>query len=203
VYSQRSIVEEVEESMTRLSPFVIASALALTFSSCTCSSTAPEAPPTPQARAGGFGGMLRTPNERALPDVAKGVATPSSVEARPAPTLPTAPAEAKLPDDFPSDVPVFEGAKVAQVQQLANNAHNVIFTVEDAEAPKVYEFYKNDMEHSGWKTEQQFTGNDQSFLSFKKDKTVTNVSISKDPKSGKRVIAVMYYQEEPLPFPEF
>lgn len=188
--------------MTRLSPFVVASVLALTFSSCTCSSTTPEAPPAPQPRPGGFG-MLRTPVARSVPDAGSGVVTPKEVEARTAPTVPTAPLEAKLPDDFPSDVPVFEGAKVAQVQQLANNAHNVIFTVDDAEAPKVFDFYKNDMEHGGWKTEQEFSGNDQSFLSFKKGKTITNVSISKDPNSGKRVIAVMYYEEEPLPFPEF
>jgi hypothetical protein len=189
--------------MKRLTPFVIAAALAMSFSSCTCSSTIPAPVPTPQPRAGGFGGMLRTPVERAAPEARSDVVTPKAVEARPAPTLPTASAEAKLPEDFPSDVPVFEGAKVAQVQQLANNAHNVIFTVDDAEAPKVFDFYKNDMEHGGWKTTQEFTGKDQSFLSFQKGKTITNVSISTDPKSGKRVIAVMYYEEEPLPFPEF
>ena len=186
-----------------LSPFVVATVLALTFSSCTCSSTTPEAPPTPQARTPkSFGGMLR-PTERGVPEVAKGVVTPAPVEARPAPTLPTAPMEAKLPEDFPSDVPVFEGAKVAGVQQLANNAHNVIFTVDSAEAPKVFSFYKDDMTNKGWKSTQEYQGGDQSFLSFQKDKMITNVSISKDPKTGKRVIAVMYYKEEPLPFPEF
>ena len=45
---------------------------------------------------------------------------------------------------------------------------------------------------------------EQSFLSFKKGNTVTNMSVSKDPKTGKPKIAVvMYYDEEPLPFPEF
>lgn len=186
----------------RLSPFVAVTVLALTFSSCTCSSSTPEAPPTPQPRAGGFGGMLK-PTERSLPESAKGAVTPKPVEARQAPTLPAAPSEAKLPDDFPSDVPVYEGATVAGVQQLANNAHNVIFTLDEAEAPKVFEFYKGDMGKSGWKTEQEYQGGDQSFLSFKKEGMITNVSITKDPKTGKRVIAVMYYKEEPLPFPEF
>lgn len=185
----------------RVSPFVVATLLALTFSSCTCSSSTPEAPP-PQPRSGSFGGMLKA-TERSVPEAAKGEVTAKPVEARTPPTLPTQPSQTSLPEDFPSDVPVFEGAKVAGVQNLPNNAHNVIFMVDDAEAPKVFNFYKGDMEHSGWKTEQEFQGGDQSFLSFKKDKTVTNVSISKDPKSGKRVIAVMYYKEEPLPFPEF
>ncbi|MBX3023307.1 hypothetical protein KF840_00180 [bacterium] len=188
--------------MTRLSPFVAAAVLALTFSSCTCSSSTPEAPPTPQPRTPSKFGMLKS-NERSAPDIARGEVTPDAVEARPAPTLPTAPVEAKLPEDFPSDVPVFDGAKVAQVQQLANSAHNVIFMVDSAEAPKVFNFYKDDMEHGGWKTTQEYQGGEQSFLSFQKNGMITNVSITKDPKSGKRVIAVMYYKEEPLPFPEF
>jgi hypothetical protein len=29
------------------------------------------------------------------------------------------------------------------------------------------------------------------------------VTIVKDPNSGRRVVAVMYYEEEELPFPEF
>ena len=187
--------------MKRLSPFLAVAALTLTFSSCTCSSTTPEAPPPPQARPGGFG-MLK-PTERQAPDIPRGVVTPKEVEAREAPTLPTAAVEAKLPDDFPTDIPVFDGAKVAAVQKLANNANNVIFTADDADAPKVFDFYKKDMEHEGWKTEQEFQGPENSFLSFKKDGMITNVSVTKDPKSGKRVIAVMYYKEEPLPFPEF
>ena len=186
----------------RVSPFVAVTLLALTFSSCTCSSSTPEAPPPPVARSGSGFGMLK-PTERSVPDVAKGVVTPKPVEARPAPTLPTAAMKAELPEDFPSDIPVFKDAKVAAVQQLANNARNVVFTVDDAEAAKVFDFYKGDMGHSGWKTEQEYQGGEQSFLSFKKDKMVTNVSITKDPKTGKRVIAVMYYKEEPLPFPEF
>ncbi len=185
----------------RVSPFVVATLLALTFSSCTCSSSTPEAPPTAAPRPGGFG-MLK-PGERSAPEIAHNDVTPKPVEARPAPTLPTAALEAKLPEDFPSDIPVFKDAKVAAVQQLANNARNVVFTVDDAEAAKVFDFYKGDMGHSGWKTEQEYQGGAQSFLSFKKDKMVTNVSISKDPKTGKQVIAVMYYKEEPLPFPEF
>jgi hypothetical protein len=187
--------------MKRVSAFVAVAAVALAFSSCTCSSTTPEAPPTPQPRAGGFG-MLK-PTERQAPDIAKGVVTPKAVEAREAPTVPTGPVEAKLPEDFPTDIPVFDGAKVAAVQKLANDANNVIFTVDDVDAPKVFDFYKSDMEHGGWKTEQEYQGNNQSFLSFKKDGMITNVSVTKDPKSGKRVIAVMYYKEEPLPFPEF
>ena len=81
----------------RVSPFVAVTLLALTFSSCTCSSSTPEAPP-PVARSGPGFGMLK-PTERSVPDVAQGVVTPKPVEARPAPTLPTAAMKAELPDD--------------------------------------------------------------------------------------------------------
>ena len=29
------------------------------------------------------------------------------------------------------------------------------------------------------------------------------MTIAKDPRTGKQLIAIMYYKEEPLPFPEF
>jgi hypothetical protein len=32
---------------------------------------------------------------------------------------------------------------------------------------------------------------------------ITNLTISKDPKTGRQVVAIMYYEEEDLPFPEF
>src|SRR5262245_59306361 len=35
-----------------------------------------------------------------------------------------------LPKDFPKDIPIMEGAEVAQVQNLPNNAHNVIFATD-------------------------------------------------------------------------
>jgi hypothetical protein len=185
-----------------LSPLIAVTLLVLSFSSCTCSSSTPEAPP-PKPRPDAFGSMLK-PTERVAPDIPRGEVTPEGVEAREAPTLPAAaPSQAELPESFPADVPVYEGAEVAGVQPVPNNGHNVIFTVDSAEAPKVFSFYKDDLTRKGWKATQEYEGKDQSFLTFEKDGTLTNISITIDPKSGKRVIAVMYYEEKPLPFPEF
>lgn len=173
---------------------------ALGFSSCTCSSTTPEVPkPTPAVRTG----WLQKPTPRSVPERIEGVVTPGDVEAREAPTVAATPEQAVLPDDFPEDVPVFEGAEVAGVQKLPNGANNVIFKVDEADAPQVFQFYKNDMRGNGWNVEQEYEGKEQSFLSFKKGNTITNVSVTKDPKSGEKVIAVMYYDEKPLPFEEF
>lgn len=175
--------------------------LALSFSSCTCSSTTPAVPkPTPVARAGWVTKPSPRSGEVRVPDAVQ----PEDIEAREAPTPPPAtPEQAVLPDDFPSDVPVYEGADVAAVQKLANGASNIVFTVDHAEIPQVFDFYKNDMRGSGWNVEQEYQGKEQSFLSFKKGNTITNVSVTTDPKSGRKVIAVMYYDEQPLPFEEF
>ncbi|MFN8641918.1 MAG: hypothetical protein U0802_09770 [Candidatus Binatia bacterium] len=181
-----------------MSPLVAVALLMMTFSSCTCSSTTPEAPPTPAPRPG-FG--LLKPTQRTLPDVARGEVTPQELEARPAPTPP--PAEAKLPESFPADVPLYEGAEVAGTGQVPNG-NNVVFTADPNEdTPKVFSFYKDALTRKGWKGTQEYQGKDQSFLTFEKDNTVTNISISTDPKTGKRVIAVMYYEQKPLPFKEF
>ena len=188
----------------RVSPFVVVAALMMTFSSCTCSSTTPEAPPTPAARTPGGFGMLK-PTERAAPEVPRGEVASDKIEAREAPTLPPAtPAEVTLPDSFPADVPMYEGAELAGTGNLPNNGNNVVFTADPKdEAPKVFTFYKDALTKKGWKGTQEYQGKDQSFLTFEKDNVVTNISISTDPKTGKRVIAVMYYEQKPLPFAEF
>jgi hypothetical protein len=182
-------------------PLVVAALGVLPFSSCTCHRDTPE-PPTRlvQRTPGGFGAM-GTPRKPLVPP--EGEITPREVEPAAAPTLPaTTPEAVRLPDDFPADVPVFEGSEVMAVQQLANNARSVIFNVQ-AEAPQVFTFYKDSMQGKGWDVAQEYQAKEQSFLSFKKGKTITNMSVTKDPKSGKRIIAIMYYEEEDLPFPEF
>jgi hypothetical protein len=184
----------------RIPPLGLAVLLAISFSSCTCSSSTPAPPAAPTARPSGF--SVVKPTARQAPPPAEGVVAPEDATPREAPTPPPTQVEAKLPEDFPEDVPVFEGAEVAAVQQLPNKANNVIFTA-DAETPKIFKFYKEDMRGSGWAVAQEYEGKEQSFLSFTKDNVITNVSVSKDPKTGKKVIAVMYYKEEPLPFPEF
>lgn len=190
--------------MRRVTPFALIALCVLPFSSCTCSSSTPEMPPAKPTRASGFGGLK--PTMRSLPEAperVEGVITPAAVETKAPPTVIGTPAnEARIPDDFPSDIPVYAGANVMAAQVMANKATNVIFGV-DAERPEVFNFYKNTMTGNGWKTTQQYEGNDQSFLTFEKDGVTTNVSITKDPKTGKKVIAVMYYKEEPLPFAEF
>jgi hypothetical protein len=182
--------------------FIVAVGL-LPFSSCTCRTTTPEAPPKRSAP-GGFGAVV-TPRkipERAAENV--GEITPRGVEPPEVPTLPPAPQEASVPDNFPEGIPIPEGSEVLASQTLANKASSVVFATKEENAPKLFDLYKDEMASSGWgPPTQEAQSKDQSFLSFKKGKTITNISITKDPRSGRRVVAVMYYEEEPLPFPEF
>jgi hypothetical protein len=172
----------------------------LTFSSCTCHSETPEPPPKLAERPKSLGPMV-TP--RKLPERAEGQITPREVEPRPAPTLAPTPNQASVPDNFPEGVPIPDGSKVVAVQSLANDARNVIFSAE-GETPQLFSLYKNSMRGNGWgNPTQEYEGKDQSFLSFKKGDTIANISVSRDPKTGRRIIAVMYYDEKPLPFPEF
>jgi hypothetical protein len=112
------------------------------------------------------------------------------------------PEEVELPENFPDDVPIFEGSELYGVQNLAQGAKNVLFQT-DGEVPKVFDFYKDSMRGEGWNVYQEYQQEGQSFLKFTKGKMTTNMTVAEDPKTGKRIIAVMYYEEEELPFPEF
>jgi hypothetical protein len=174
----------------------------LAFSSCTCQRDVPEPPEATKRGTGGFQAALGAREPRKEEVVER--------LARITPILPTVPEEEEtpgvddtgLPENFPADIPLFEDAETFAVQDLAQGAKNVLFYV-DAEAPKVFDFYKENMGQEGWKPTQEYQQKYQSFLSFKKDKMVTNLTISKDPKTGRQVVAIMYYEEEDLPFPEF
>lgn len=172
----------------------------LPASSCTCHQETPEPPPKLAERPLNFAAGV-TP--RQLPEKVQGVITPQLITPAAAPTIAATPDQSKVPDNFPEGVPLPYGAKVMAVQSLANNAHNVVFST-DSDTPETFNLYKNTMTGSGWgKPTQEYQGKEQSFLSFKKGDTITNISLSRDPKTGKRIVAVMYYDEKPLPFPEF
>jgi hypothetical protein len=185
--------------MTRRSISLAVVALSLLpFSSCTCYREAPEPPSKIAERPKGFSTMVtpRSAPERVEPQVSP------AVQAKAPPTVGRTPVPATMPENFPEGVPVPEGSQVLAVQHLANDASNVIFTA-DGESPQLYSFYKDSMKRTYGEPTQQYQGKDQSFLSFKKGDTIINVSVSKDPRSGKRIVAVMYYDEQRLPFPEF
>jgi hypothetical protein len=183
-------------------------ALGLAFSSCTCQRDLPEPPKkTSGLRKDAWSG-LPTParaQRRDLPD--RELPQRRVIERDDAVELPTqeprfAQEDAEIPEDFPEGVPVFKDAEVFGVQNLAAGAKNVLFHT-DGDVAEVFQYYKDEMSSGGWDVKQQYQQSSQSFLSFERDGMVTNMTVATDSKTGKQVIAVMYYKQEPLPFEEF
>jgi hypothetical protein len=172
---------------------------AVTFNSCTCEK---DLPPPPSASvkesAPGFHGVQTntTPAPQNAQAPTATPAQPPEVAAAPTPTV-----VVNVPKDFP--LPVFEGAAVAQVQSLANNAQNVIFR-SSAATNELYNFYQDKLTHDGWNVTQEFQRGSHAFMSSKKGDMVANVTITEDPKNpGQQLLVVMYEHEKPLDFDDF
>jgi len=178
--------------------FIAAACVAMSLSSCECQCHKGGGPDLSQEPKGGdFSGGK-------LPVMAEGVKpTPAKKKEKPTPEQVVAATPPPLPDDFPKDIPVLDDAQVAQVQQLPNDAHNVIFTT-DKPISNITGFYRKQLEDAGWKLTQNAERSNQAFVSFKRGNMIANIQIAEDARvPGKRVVAIMYEEEKPLPFEEF
>jgi hypothetical protein len=177
--------------MLKVRYLVIAAAcVAMSLSSCECEKSSP--PEVSESTGTKFEGGKP-------PGMAEATKPPAKEEQEPvAQTTPPA-----LPDDFPKDIPVLEGAEVAQVQDLPNNARNVIFLTDKA-VPGITNFYRKKLEDAGWKLTQNAERGTHAFVSFKRGNMIANLQVAEDSRHpGKRVVAIMYEEEKPLPFEEF
>ncbi len=166
------------------------------FISCQCEKTSAPVPGTTD-------GFAERPGGVASHTPVKLAGKPTATALQVAAATPTVPTDLKIPDDFPKDVPIFKGAALTQVQDMPNNAHNVIFSV-DAPVSEVNQFYQAQLTKAGWKASQQMERPEHAFMTYEKDKMKANVTIAEDAKNpGKKVIAIMYYEELPLEFDEF
>jgi hypothetical protein len=179
------------------------------FSSCTCHqqvSQQPEAErPAFREPPSGFhaAGATATPQAQAqaptATPVALGAKTPPEQVA--AGATPTAPAQ--MPQNFPKDVPIFKDAALSQVQDLANQAHNVIFTTA-APVTDVSSFYEDKLTRAGWRITQQFTRSNHAFMTFQKGSMIANVTVAEDVRNpGQQVIAIMYEEQQGAEFDDF
>ena len=189
---------------TQLFILILLGSLALSScgscSSCSCGKESAKEPRLFPTRASGF--ALRTPGRQAR-KVVRDLANVARMEPTRIPDeLPTPVPEVELPEGFPEDVPLLEGSRAFAVQELAGDARNVLFHVDENKA-EVFRHYRSSMQEEGWEITQEYEANHQSFLSFKKGQMIANMTISTDPRTGKRVVGIMYQEEEELPFPEF
>jgi len=190
--------------MVRITPNLILVVIACvtmgSCGSCNCGEKDVETTRVFPTRRAGF--AIRTPRRAERRHLSQRNLDIPTIEPTSPPVLPTAPPVVDLPTDFPEDVPVFEGSEAFAVQQLAGDARNVLFHV-DAERPEIFRHYRESMQREGWDVTQEFQAREQSFLSFKKGKMIANMTISPDPRTGKRVVGIMYQEEKELPFDEF
>ena len=93
----------------------------------------------------------------------------------------------KMPDDYPKDMPVYEGTKVV-MSQSANekNTHSLVLESKDP-ADKIAEYYKKGLESSGWKIEGTMNMGQMNMLTAKKDNRQAVVQIVND--TEKRTIS--------------
>jgi len=177
------------------------------FSSCTChNQQLSEPPPALQEKPSGFhAAAAKTPVQRAQAATATPVVGVTPQE-KPSPQMAGAPSStppANIPADFPKDVPIFKDAAVSQVQDLANKAHNVIFTTA-APVSDVSAFYQQKLTTSGWKVTQQFERSNHAFMTFQKGNMIANVTVAEDVRNpGQQVIAIMYEEQQPAEFDDF
>jgi hypothetical protein len=170
--------------------FVAILCVGMSISSCKCSGTQPGPPVEEKPKA----------DIQAKPPA---VATAPTTPTKAPPTAPQAAERPPLPDDFPGDIPTFEGATVERVQPLANDAKNVIF-VSDKGVAEITTFYRKKLENTGWKMTQDSERPNHAFIAFKKGEMIANIQVVEDSRyPGKRLIAIMYEKEAPVPFDEF
>lgn len=183
---------------------VVASGLVLgaaVFSSCTCQRQVNQ-PAGFQEPPSGF--HAAGPKMTALPHALARVPTPAGPAINPQVAAgPTTTPAADVPADFPKDVPIYKDAAVSRVQDLANNGHNVIFSTSD-QIPQVLSFYQDQMTRAGWKITEQFARENHGFFKFEKGNMIANLTVADDVQHpGKKIIAIMYEEQQPLPFDEF
>lgn len=85
-----------------------------------------------------------------------------------------------LPDNWPSDVPVYAGATVqfsgSATPTQGNQGVSVMLQTNDT-APKVLDFYKNELTAQGWKIEGSYQAGQSATLAASKDTRNVGVTI--------------------------
>lgn len=88
---------------------------------------------------------------------------------------------AKIPDDFPKDIPLYDGAQLVTVQQDTGAGMIALTATSSDPAATIAEFYKKKAEASGWTRESALDqGGTMHMLTYKKDSQQLDIFISGD-----------------------
>lgn len=97
----------------------------------------------------------------------------------------------KLPEEFPSDFPIYPGAKITSSwTSSGDDAKGISVVWETNDSPdKVANYYKSSIESKGWKTTASFSSEGTTTYSFEKGESTGFVGIAKG-EEGKTTISV-------------
>ena len=88
---------------------------------------------------------------------------------------------AKIPDDFPKDIPLYDGAQLVTVQQDTGAGMIALTATSSDPVATIAEFYKKKAEASGWTRESALDqGGTMHMLTYKKDSQQLDIFISGD-----------------------
>jgi hypothetical protein len=107
---------------------------------------------------------------------------------------------AKLPDDFPSDVPIYEPSDVVASLKNGENSYSATLLSSDS-ISKVTEYYTAELPKNGWQTSDDtssLTLENSTISTYKKDNRTLGVIVATDPSSNKTSITLSVTVEEPL-----
>lgn len=91
----------------------------------------------------------------------------------------------KLPSDFPSDVPIYGGAKISAIStNKQEGSANATLTSTDAQ-DKVLKWYEDKMKADGWEEKNSSTMNNVEFREYEKGKVTIAVSVWPNEEEGK------------------
>jgi hypothetical protein len=110
----------------------------------------------------------------------------------------------KLPKDFPSDVPIYGGAKISALStNKQEGMANVTLTSEDGK-DKVLGWYENEMKSAGWEEENSSTINQVDFREYTKGKAKIAVSVwpNEDDEKGGTFVTLSRTEEMESPADE-
>jgi len=97
----------------------------------------------------------------------------------------------KVPDDYPKDVPLYEGTKVIMSNSASEkHARHLMLESKDP-ADKIAEYYKKGLDSNGWKTEGTMNMGEMNMFTASKDnrQLVVQISNSADKRTISQVLS--------------
>ncbi len=98
--------------------------------------------------------------------------------------------QAKLPDDFPKDIPMYPGLKVLTVTSMPTEEAHIVMAQSADALDKVAAFYKKEAAAKGWKEEMTMNQGEMHMLNYSKDGHALNVVVAKDDENGGAMVNI-------------